>query len=143
MPKQFSSEYGYHTAFEAQMTYSSDQIRRTHLLVRAYEKHDNTFPGYGKSQYAREALEYLSNDQLQEYIHTKEPKFSFSFIFSLIFLEILSLDSETLSAFCIIEKAISVEKKVMEELEKISIMRNEHYRKYGTFFEKIKSYILN
>ncbi len=118
---------------------ASNIIQRKLLLARAYDKYDNTFPWYWKDQYAREALEYMSDNQLRAYVVYEY--FSFSFIFTIIYLEILSIDGELLSAFIISEQAIQIEQKTRNDLALIQRMKTEHYRKYGTFFEKIKTYL--
>lgn len=144
MPRQFQAfPYQERTASQEMILRWSSQIYRKALIISAQHKYDTTFPGYGKDQYAREALVYLSNDQLWEYIHTEEPSFSFNFVLTIIYMQSLLIDPEILSAFIIAEKAIQIEQDIEEKIKLINSMKTDHYRKYGTFFEKIKSYILN
>lgn len=95
-----------------------------------------------QSEYQDQFFDIISREIKNNEPQTKYYEyFSFSFIFTIIYLEVLLIDWELLSAFIISEQAIQIEQKTRDNIDLIQRMKTEHYRQYETFLEKIKTYL--
>ena len=61
------------------------------------------------------------------------------FLFILIYLKALSFDTEFLSSLIITQKALEEQNRIKESLKEIETLKKEHYRKFGTWWEKLKN----